>query len=54
MVSTSDFKNGLTIALDGNIYVILEFLHVKSARSGAIINTKLKNLRTGGIIEYTF
>src|SRR5690606_147011 len=54
MVSTSDFKNGLTIALDNNIYVILEFLHVKSARSGAIINTKLKNLRTGGIIEYTF
>ncbi len=54
MVSTSEFKTGLTIALDNQIYVILDFLHVKSARSGAIINTKLRNLRTGGVTEYTF
>lgn len=54
MVSTSDFKTGLTIALDGQIYVILEFLHSKTARSGALVTTKLRNLRTGGIIEYTF
>src|SRR5690606_39677018 len=54
MVSTSEFKTGLTIAIDGQIYVILEFLHVKSARSGAIINTKLRNLRTGNIQEITF
>lgn len=54
MVSTSEFKTGLTIAIDGNLYVILDFLHVKSARSGAIINTKLRNIRTGGIQEVTF
>ncbi|VEU82567.1 elongation factor P [Acholeplasma hippikon] len=54
MISTSDFKTGLTIEMDGNIYVILDFLHSKSARSAAVINTKLKNLRTGGVIEYTF
>lgn len=54
MISTSEFKTGLTIEFDGNIYVILDFLHSKSARSAAVINTKLKNLRTGGIIEYTF
>ncbi|MFA5692054.1 MAG: elongation factor P [Acholeplasmataceae bacterium] len=54
MVQTSDFKTGLTIGFDGQIYVILDFQHVKSARSGAIVTTKLKNLRTGSIIENTF
>ncbi|WP_025724632.1 elongation factor P [Acholeplasma granularum] len=54
MVSTSEFKTGLTIEVDGQIYVILDFLHVKSARSGAIINTRLRNLRTGNIQEITF
>ncbi|HLS99948.1 MAG TPA: elongation factor P [Acholeplasma sp.] len=54
MVSTSDFKTGLTIAYDGQIYVILDFLHSKSARSGALVNTKLRNLRNGSILEVTF
>ncbi len=54
MYQTSEFKNGLTIGFDNQIYVILDFQHSKTARSGAIITTKLKNLRTGSIIEYTF
>ncbi|MBN3490565.1 elongation factor P [Acholeplasma equirhinis] len=54
MVSTNEFKTGLTIEFDGNIYVILDFLHTKSARSGALVTTKMRNLRTGSIFEYTF
>ena len=54
MVSTSDFKTGLTIEVDGQIYVILDFLHSKTARSGALINTRLRNLRTKNIQEITF
>src|SRR5690554_4421358 len=54
MISTSDFKTGLTIAFDGEIYVILDFLHSKTARSGALVNTRLRNLRTGAIFENTF
>lgn len=54
MVSTSDFKTGLTIEVDGQIYVILDFLHSKTARSGALINTRLRNLRTQNIQEITF
>ena len=54
MVSTSEFKTGLTIEVDGQIYVILDFLHSKTARSGALINTRLRNLRTQNIQEITF
>lgn len=54
MVSTSEFKTGLTIEVDGQIYVILDFLHSKTARSGALINTRLRNLRTKNIQEITF
>ena len=54
MVQTSDFKTGLTIGFENQIYVILEFQHSKTARSGALVVTKLKNLRTGSITEYTF
>lgn len=54
MINTSDFKNGLTILIDNNIFQVLEFLHVKPARGGAFVRTKLRNLRTGANIEQTF
>lgn len=54
MINVNDFKNGVTILLDGNIYQVLEFLHVKPGKGGAFVRSKLKNLRTGAIIDYTF
>ncbi|HHT39212.1 MAG: elongation factor P [Acholeplasmatales bacterium] len=54
MISTADFKTGLTILYDNNIYQIIEFLHVKPGKGQAYVNSKLKNLRTGATIDYTF
>ena len=54
MISTSDFKNGLTILYDGNIYQILEFMHVKPGKGSAFVRTKLRNLRSGAVIDNTF
>jgi len=54
MYSTSDFKTGLTITFDGNIYQIMEFLHVKPGKGSAFVRTKLRNLRTDGVIDHTF
>ena len=54
MISTSDFKTNSTIVIDNNIFQVMEFLHVKPARGGAFVRTKLRNLRTGAIIEQTF
>ncbi len=54
MISTNDFKNGMTIEVDNNIYTILEFQHVKPGKGPAFVRTKLKNLRTGSTIDKTF
>lgn len=54
MVSSNEFKTGLTILYDGNIYVVMEFLHVKPGKGAAFVRSKLRNLRTGAIIDYTF
>src|SRR5690554_391180 len=54
MVSSNDFKTGMTIEYDGNIFQILEFQHVKPGKGQAFVRTKLKNLRTGATIDYTF
>ena len=54
MVSSNDFKNGMTILYDGKIYKIMEFMHVKPGKGGAFVRTKLRNLRTGAVIDYTF
>lgn len=54
MISTNEFKNNMTIEFDNNLYQIIEFLHVKPARGGAFVRTKLRNLRTGSIIDHTF
>jgi elongation factor P len=54
MHSTSDFKRGLKIELDGAPYVIVEFQHVKPGKGGAFVRTKLKNLLTGRVLDQTF
>ncbi len=54
MINVNDFKTGMTIKVEGNIYTILEFQHVKPGKGAAFVRTKLKNLRTGSTIEYTF
>ncbi|MDD2490032.1 MAG: elongation factor P [Bacilli bacterium] len=54
MINVNDFKTGVTIMFDGNIYQVLEFLHVKPGKGSAFVRSKLKNLRTGSTIEHTF
>ena len=54
MISAGDFKNGLTVEIEGNIYQILEFQHVKPGKGAAFVRTKLKNIINGGAVEKTF
>ncbi len=54
MINTNEFKTGVTITFDSNVYEVMEFQHVKPGKGGAFVNAKLKNLRTGAIIPYTF
>jgi elongation factor P len=54
MISVNDFKTGLTIEVDGGIWQVLEFQHVKPGKGAAFVRSKLRNLRTGGIQEKTF
>ena len=54
MVSAGDFRNGITIEMDNNIYQIIEFQHVKPGKGAAFVRTKLKNITNGGVVEKTF
>ena len=54
MISAGDFRNGMTIEYDGNIYQIIEFQHVKPGKGAAFVRTKLKNIINGGVVETTF
>lgn len=54
MISAGDFRNGVTIEYDNNIYQIIEFQHVKPGKGAAFVRTKLKNIKNGGVIEKTF
>lgn len=54
MVSAGDFKNGITIEMDGGIFVIVDFQHVKPGKGAAFVRTKIKNLKTGAVVEKTF
>ena len=54
MYSTTDFRNGLKIEFGGEPYVIVYFQHVKPGKGGAFVRTKLKNLKTGAVLEHTF
>lgn len=54
MISVNDLRTGLTIEVDGEIYSVVEFLHVKPGKGAAFVRTKLKNLRSGNTVEKTF
>lgn len=53
-IEAGDFKNGLTLMIEGHLYVVLEFMHVKPGKGAAILKTKMKDLRTGNIVERNF
>jgi elongation factor P len=53
-VSTNDLKNGMTLDLDGTLFQVVEFQHVKPGKGGAFVRTKLRNVRTGAVLERTF
>lgn len=54
MISAGDFRNGITIELDSNVFQIIEFQHVKPGKGAAFVRTKLKNIKSGGVVERTF
>lgn len=54
MLSAGDFRNGLTIEFEGNVYQVIEFQHVKPGKGAAFVRTKLKNIKSGGVVEKTF
>ncbi len=54
MISAGDFRNGITLEMEGSVYQILEFQHVKPGKGAAFVRTKLKNIISGGVVEKTF
>ncbi len=54
MISSNDFRPGVTIELDGSVWKVVEFLHVKPGKGAAFVRTKLKNAQTGNVVEKTF
>jgi elongation factor P len=53
-VNTNDLKRGMTLELDGILFQVIEFQHVKPGKGGAFVRTKLRNLRTGAVVDRTF
>ncbi|MGK7945280.1 MAG: elongation factor P [Microcystaceae cyanobacterium] len=54
MISSNDFRSGVTIEIDGSVWRVVEFLHVKPGKGSAFVRTKLKNVQTGSVVERTF
>jgi len=54
VISVNDFKTGLTIEVDGDIYTVIDFQHVKPGKGAAFVRSKLKGLRNGNVVEKTF
>lgn len=54
MISAGDFRNGVTVEIDGNVYQIIEFQHVKPGKGAAFVRTKLKNIISSGVVEKSF
>jgi elongation factor P len=54
MASTADIKNGIVIKIDGQLWTVIEFQHVKPGKGGAFVRTKLKNVLTGKVVDRTF
>ena len=53
-ITTNDLKNGITLQLDSGLFTVIEFQHVKPGKGGAFVRTKLRNLKTGNVLEKTF
>ena len=51
MISAGDFRNGITLDMDGAVYQIVEFQHVKPGKGAAFVRTKIKNVMTGAVVE---
>lgn len=54
MISAGDFRNGITIEMDNNVYQIIDFQHVKPGKGAAFVRTSLKNIKNGGVVEKSF
>ncbi len=54
MISSNDFRPGVSIVLDGSVWRVVEFLHVKPGKGSAFVRTKLKNMQNGNVVERTF
>ncbi|WGV28363.1 elongation factor P [Halotia branconii] len=54
MISSNDFRPGVSIVLDGSVWRVVEFLHVKPGKGSAFVRTKLKSVQTGSVVEKTF
>ncbi len=54
MISSNDFRSGVSIEMDGSVWRVVEFLHVKPGKGSAFVRTKLKNAQTGSVVEKTF
>ena len=54
MISAGDFRNGITLEMEGNVYQIIDFQHVKPGKGAAFVRTTLKNIKNGGVIEKSF
>ena len=54
MASTTEFRNGMVLRMEGDLYSIIEFQHVKPGKGGAFVRTRLKNVKTGRVIDRTF
>jgi len=54
MISSNELRNGVTVIVDGNLWTVIEFLHVKPGKGAAFVRTRLKNVKTGTTLERTF
>lgn len=54
MISSNDLRNGVTIVIEGNLWTVIEFLHVKPGKGSAFVRTRLKNVKSGATVERTF
>lgn len=54
MIQAGEFRNGITVEIEGNVFQIVEFQHVKPGKGAAFVRTKLKNIINGGVVERSF
>ena len=54
MITASDFRNGVTFEMDGKVYQVIEFQHVKPGKGAAFVRTKVRNVITGAVLERTY